>query len=542
MSVLLLEAGGDGPKMSNIPVSAAVLLNSDVDWNYETKPDGKCCLGFKGQKCKWHRGKVLGGTSVLNGMLYVRGNKEDFDTWARMGNYGWSYEEVLPFFRKSEDQKDEYLRQDRRHHGVGGPQPITNSRFHAPVSNVFLEAAEQMGYRLNYDFNGENQFGFGMMQTFTKDGSRYSSARSFLAKAKYRPNLHILPRSFVKKIIIKNERAEGVWFKRFGKNHFVRSRREVVLSAGAVSSPQILMLSGVGPKHHLEELGIPVHSDLPVGYNMQSHVGTGEMIFTVDKPHQVMNPLKQFVDPMNMLKYLISGTGPLASPSLYEALGFINTGLSNNSWPDVEFQLTGAHIAIDGGLVYRGLVGLSDEQFERTEEISYRDGITIFPYTLHPTSKGMIKLRSRNPYDKPIIHPHHFATDLDLKTIIRAIRIILAFEHTPAFQKIGAKFFAKPNPACLHHVQFSDAYWECVVRHNTYTIYHDVGTVRMGPANDPWAVVNPELKVYGIGGLRVADASIMPTQTSGNTNAPVYMIAEKVADMIKSDHGLGYFP
>ncbi|TRY70600.1 hypothetical protein TCAL_11544 [Tigriopus californicus] len=529
VSVLLIEAGGDGSIISDVPAMVATLYGTSMDWNFKSASDGKSCLGMIGGRCSWHRGKAIGGSSNINGMLYNRGNKADFDRWAELGNHGWSYEDVLPFFRKSEDQGNHYYAQDSRYHSVGGPQPVSDPNFETPLAWAFKKAARHLGYT-NGDVNGESQFHFTVPQTTTRDGRRFSTAKSFLRHAKSRPNLRILLNAKVTKLVLSKYGVQGVIYKRFGNIASVKCRREVILSAGAIGSPQILMLSGIGPKRLLKKLHIPLYKDLPVGMSMQSHIGTS-IVFSLKEPVS-FNVARFITNPAHLVAYLKNGRGFLSSPSGFEGFGFIKSGLQNKAWPDLEILMLSGHPSIEGGLLYRGSLNLRDEQFDQYKSIQFEDGFTLIPYNLHPHSRGRIILHSRDSDAKPIIQPNYFHDPRDVQSLIHGIRVSMKLGQAPAFKHFGSELFPVPNPFCKYLPFLSDAYWECVVRHFTYSIHHDTGTCRMGPYDDPYSVVDHQLRVHGVQGLRVADASIMPEITSGHTNAPCIMIGEKAAHMI----------
>ena len=307
---------------------------------------------------------------------------------------------------------------------------------------------------------------------------------------------------------------------------------EVVLSAGAIASPQILMLSGIGPEDELKRHGIPIIATLPVGFHLQSHLGTGELIFSVEKTGLAANPLAIF-SPTTHINYAKSKSGPLSSANQFEGLAFLKLGNSYSNRPDVELQLIASHVASDGGLVVKDHLGLSDKLFEGiAEQMSFQEGFTILPFLLHPLSQGRIWLRSNDPKAPPLIEPNYFAHPEDVLTLIKAINVTLELvEKGPMFREHGAKLIKRKNPFCTKYAFLSDAYWECVMRHNTLPVYHDIGTCAMG------RVVDAELRILGgVSGLRVADASVFPAHISGNINTAVVMVAERLADFIKKDY------
>ncbi|OXA40594.1 glucose dehydrogenase [FAD, quinone] [Folsomia candida] len=543
-NVLLLEAGVDEPEMiSNAPALAAYLQLSPVDWQYKTEPMPTACLGLEGGRSNWPRGKVLGGSSVLNYMLYVRGNRRDYDQWEEMGNPGWGYDNVLHYFKKSEDNRNPYLAYSP-YHSSGGYLTVQESPWRTPLATAFVEAGEQLGY-INQDINGESQTGFMVAQGTIRRGSRCSTARAFLRPIRLRPNLHVAIQAHVTKVNVDpvSKRAWGVTAFIGGRSRVILASKEIILSAGAISSPQLLMLSGIGPKDHLTEMGIPVIQDAPVGENLQDHIGYGGLAFTVDQPVTLVSPRYENLEAA--LDYSLYGDGPITVLGGVETLAFVHSKYSNVSldWPDVQFHLIPASVASDGGVTLRHALGVSDYMWNSVyKELSYRDTYTALPVLLRPKSKGLIRLRSAHPFVHPYIYPNYLAHPDDVAVLVEGIKIALAHSVTPAMQQFGVHLHAKPYPQCVQFGPFTDNYWACCARHYTSTIYHPVGTCKMGPVSDPESVVDSRLRVIGIHNLRVADASIMPKLVSGNTNVPVIMIGEKASDMIKQDWGIPINP
>ncbi|PSN57080.1 Glucose dehydrogenase [FAD, quinone] [Blattella germanica] len=539
--VLLLEAGGDETEISDIPSLAGYLQLSDLDWKYQTAPptDSQYCLAMLGDRCNWPRGKVLGGSSVLNAMIYVRGNRHDYDHWANLGNEGWSYNDVLPYFMKSEDNRNPYLARTP-YHSTGGYLTVQESPWRTPLALAFVQGGVEMGYE-NRDCNGEYQTGFMLAQGTIRRGSRCSTAKAFLRPIRLRRNLHVAMHAHVMKVLMdstgagNSPRARAVHFMRHGQAHIVRARREIVLSAGAIGSPQILMLSGIGPRDHLQQVGIPVIKDLKVGHNLQDHVGLGGLTFVVNEPVTFKKSRYQTVPVA--LEYILNEKGPLTTLGV-EGVAFVNTKYANKSidWPDIQFHFAPSSINSDGGEQIRRIVGLRDRVYNTMyKRLVKSETWMILPLLLRPKSTGWIRLRSKNYLHYPEIIPNYFAYPEDVATIVEGIKIAVNLSSTPAFQRFGSRLHNIPMPGCGHLEFQSDAYWECALRHFTFTIYHPSGTCKMGPDHDPDAVLDPRLRVRGVEALRVIDASIMPTIISGNPNAPVIMIGEKGADLIKED-------
>ncbi|XP_076767246.1 glucose dehydrogenase [FAD, quinone] [Xylocopa sonorina] len=546
-SVLLLEAGTDEPDLSDVPMLFPVLQLTPLDWQFKTHPSDNYCKAMNGNKCNWPRGKVLGGSSVLNAMLYIRGNKKDYDAWEEMGNPGWSYESVLPYFKKSENMKIKEL-QDSPYHGTGGYLSVEHFNYYSPVTSYLMNAGVDMGYDV-VDVNGATQTGFTFSQGTLKNGLRCSTAKAFLRPASNRRNLDISTRSIVEKILVredgKSKTAYGVQFRSGGLRYTVNANREVILSAGAVQSPQVLMLSGIGPREHLDELGIPLIHDAPgVGENLQDHVAVGGLSYLVTKPKNFtgVEPftfnLVKSVNAAALRQFAMNHSGPLHILTVAEGMAFINTKYANKSadYPDIQLFLSSVSDNTDGGLFGKRDCNIKDDFYARmNENILFMDSYTIFPLLLRPRSRGYIKLRSKKPDQHPLIVPNYFDDPYDLDVLAEGAKFIYDMSETPTMKQLRTR----PNPnklsECSSFEYPSVDYWRCFARYYTMTIYHPCGTCKMGPASDKMAVVDARLRVHGVSRLRVIDASIMPIIISGNTNAPTIMIAEKAADMIKED-------
>ncbi|XP_031838204.2 glucose dehydrogenase [FAD, quinone]-like [Nomia melanderi] len=548
-SVLLLEAGHDELPVSDVPILWPDLLGrEDVLWNYKTEPSDRYCLGMNNHQCSFPRGKVLGGSSVSNAMLHVRGNKNDFDRWASLGNPGWDYESVLPYFKKPEDMKIANLA-DSPYHSTGGYQTIDHFRFRTAISDYLLKAGIELGYNLT-DYNGERQTGSSISQGAIRNGLRCSTAKAFIRSASKRPNLHVSLNSTVEKILIRKDgdtnRAYAVQFRVGDTVRTVSARYEIILSAGPIGSPQLLMLSGIGPRKHLEELNVPVVHDSPgVGENLQDHVSIGGLFYLVDPPKDYRGtwPFSSIeekgpISDTMVVDFVFRDNGPLYTQMMSENIMFVNTKYANKSidWPDIEFMVSTLPDNAYGGQNLKVGVNLRDDFYnDLTKNVQDKPAYAILPLLLRPKSRGYIRLRSNDQRVHPIIVPNYYSDPQDLDVIAQAAQIIRQFSKSPTMRKLNAR----PNPnhisACASHLFLSDDYFKCLAQQYSMTIYHLCGTCKMGPASDPMAVVDDRLRVRGVERLRVIDASIMPLITSGNTNSPTVMIAEKGSDMIKED-------
>lgn len=491
--VLLLEAGGrDWHPFIHMPAGLAKLIDNDrINWSYETEPQPH--LG--GRRLYWPRGKVLGGSSSINAMCYCRGHRRDYDRWAAAGAEGWNWDEVLPFFIQAEDQENGAC----AHHGVGGPLSVQNLRHTNPLSAVFLEAAKQAGYAPTDDFNGSRQRGFGYYQVTQRNGRRCSTAVAYLRPATGRKNLEVRTHAHASRILLDGLRAEGVEYRRRGRVETVHAG-QVILAGGAINSPQLLMLSGIGPADALREVGIGVAHDLPgVGQNLQDHLDICTLVrcrekITYDQINEVLAGIR----------YVFGRRGP-ASSNIAEAGGFLVSSLEQDDWPDVQMHFVPALLDDHGRNILPG------------------HGMTIHACALRPESRGELTLASADPFAPPRLQPNYLSAPYDRELMIECARRAREIFAQPAFSPyVEDEIF--PGRAA----RTDDELLEFVQR-KSESIYHPIGTCRMG--QDAGAVVDPALRVRGMEGLSVVDASVMPTLVSGNTNAPTIMIAEKFAAM-----------
>lgn len=499
--VALLEAGGrDWNPWIHIPVGYfKTMHNPRVDWCYRTEP----CPGLGGRRLDWPRGKVLGGSSSLNGLLYVRGQREDYDGWRQLGNVGWAWDDVLPYFKRSQDQE----RGADAFHGVGGPLSVSDMRLSRPICDAWVAAAQNAGYPFNPDYNGATQEGVGYFQLTARNGRRCSAAVAFLKPARGRPNLHIVTRAQAKRLAIENGRATGVVIDRAGVEQVVRARREVILAAGAIGSPQILMYSGIGPAAELQAQGVtPLLDHRDVGKNLQDHL-QARLVFKCHEP-TLNDEVRSLFDQARIgLRYMLFRTGPMAMAASL-ATGFMRTR-PELATPDIQFHIQ---------------PWSADSPGEGVHPFS---AFTSSVCQLRPESRGEILIDGPHPLTYPRIVPNYLSAPLDQETIVAGVRIALAIaEHQPLKDKISARF--RPGPELTTDEQLLD--W---ARRWSTTIYHPAGTCRMGI--DDRAVVDPRLRLRGIEGVRIADCSIMPRIVSGNTNAPAIMIGEKASDLIRAD-------
>jgi choline dehydrogenase len=500
--VCLLEAGGrDRNPWIHIPAGyVKTMTMPGLNWLFDTEPDAHT----GNRPIPVPRGRVLGGSSSINGMVYVRGQSLDYDIWAQLGNRGWSYEDVLPYFRRSEHREGEA---DARYHGRGGPLNVADVRESDALLDTVIDAAVTCGYPRNADYNGATQEGFGYFQTTMKNGQRMSTAKAFLRPAMGRPNLTVETHAHAIGIRFEGRRAAAVKFRQRGVDREVLAAREVVLAAGAVQSPQLLELSGVGQPDRLRAHGIEVVHELPgVGENLQDHY-VARATFRI-RGARTLNERMRGVSLLGeVAKFAFARTGGLTAPAGI-VFGFVRTR-PEVATPDVQYHI--AHASF---------------RDPKKRILDRFPGLTMGPCQLRPASRGTLHIRSRDPFAAPRIAPNFLHEAVDRETLVAALRIA---RELAAAQPLARFVEAEitPGPDIVSDAQLLD-----YAARTGATVYHPVGTCKMG--SDPMAVVDQELRVHGLQGLRVADASIMPRLVSGNTNAPVIMIAEKAADLIRS--------
>ncbi|GAB6032143.1 hypothetical protein CHUAL_010798 [Chamberlinius hualienensis] len=540
INVLLIEAGSFPPLLTEIPAAASIMVKSNIDWHFQVAPSKNACLLYDNQQCNYVQGKVLGGGSTINQMVYVRGNRRDYDTWESLGNEGWSWKDVLPYFLKAEGNTISDFANDKVYHNSDGPLTVSQTHFKTLSLEGFLDSGVENGYTIG-DCNGDVQSVFMQYPLTRRNGARCSSYKAYLNSNLNRNNLIIATNAVAIKILFDDtKRATGVVFRQYDIEHTVTASKEVLLSAGAINSPALLMLSGVGPADHLNQLNIPIVADLQgVGQNLHNHLGFAGLLWTVNCTNCTYN-LMSAMAIRHMFNWLLFGEGPLEIPNTAEGMGFVSTKYVNKEedFPDIQLNMASGNIAFMRQLV-NYFLGLTRETIQQLfEPIAKLPTFYIVPFLMRPKSRGTIKLQSSNPLQQPLIDFSYLTNYDDIATLREGVKIGWRIGNSPSLKRIGATFYEKFMPGCEKFKQYSDEYWECACQHLTITAYHAAGTCKMGKSSDPLAVVDSKLKVYKVSGLRVIDASIMPLPLTGNVNAPTMMIAEKISTAIKTEHKL----
>jgi choline dehydrogenase len=499
--VCLIEAGGTDrhPFISTPALVAAAIGTAKFNWRFETVPQAH----LNNRRIAQPRGRVVGGSGSINGMVYSRGNPRDYADWVAAGATGWSYAEVLPYFLRSENNQDLPA---SRFHGHGGPMNVMRPRRPNQLNRDFIAATQGLGFPGTEDFTGPTNEGVGFRQGVIRAGKRETTARTFLRPALARGNVTLYTDALVLRVVVEAGRAVGVIYEREGRQHEVRAAREVILSAGAVQTPQILQLSGIGPAAQLQAGGIkPVH-DLPgVGRNLQDHLACPVMMSTTNSTSYGISPKALPRGMWNVMQYLLGRTGPFAS-NVFESVGFLKTKAELDR-PDVQFVFQPA------------------ARPRPPFPLPVGHGFAISPVSLYPKSRGTVTLANPDPHSAPAIDPALLSVEEDIQPLIRAIKLARRILAAPDFARYQATEVA-PGAAVQTDAQIAE-----FIRASSYTVHHQVGTCRMG--EHPEAVVDSQLRLRGLEGLRVVDASVMPLIIGGNTNAVVVMIAEKAADLIR---------
>lgn len=500
------------------------------DWGYHVEKSNKASKSVKNGTF-WPRGKLLGGSSAINVMNFIRGNSRDYDDWLAMGNPTWGWTDVLEYFKKSQNTTEPML--NDKYHGTTGPLRVQVSGFNHPFRDILLDGGAELGYKYVGDMN-EAFVGMTQLLFNINDGQRHSIAKAFLSPAKDRPNLHVIKNALVSEIEFDSlNTATGVKFLINNQPIIAKSKTEVILSAGSIGTPQLLMLSGIGQDKQLRKLNIKTRSDLQVGKSLQDHLMV-PFFLTAKKP--MTEPSSNDQMAKNMFDFIINKSGPFSSEGIFDISGFFNTVNATDLYPDIQ-----THYVVfrkgDTAMIHGVISKMEyDDAILQTivDANTHNDVVLVVLILLNPKSMGTIRLRSIDPLDHPMIQPNYLDKREDAQTMLRGVRLIQKFLTTNPFKLQEFEELQLIIPEC--GVFGTDSYYDCYVRHLTTTLYHPVGTAKMGPDTDRFAVVDSRLNVKGVKGLRVVDASIMPKIVSGNTNAATVMIAEKAADFIKQDY------
>ncbi|XP_077484524.1 4-pyridoxate dehydrogenase-like [Amblyomma americanum] len=528
--VLLLEAGGLEDAAVQVPFFSPRLQLTAFDWNYASEPQRYASLSYDDNVNRYPRGKALGGSSSINHIIYSRGNRQDYDAWESVyGAVGWSYKDVLPYFL---DIETSYLGYDNGYHGHKGEVPVTFPTYHTVASDAFLEAGEELGYDQG-DYNGENQSYFSRVQNNIRDGERWSSSRSFIGSdVRSRKNLDVGLFCHVTKVLFDGATAVGVEYTRNSTTYTVRAKREVILSAGAFGSAQLLMLSGIGPKSDLEALEIPVLADLPVGQNLKDHVTVNGIAATTQE-----DIIIDYNSNSTVPDYAYNRTGPLTRAFGVECVAFVSTPFAEPDHPDIQFLLTTLNPTTSAAEYLSLQIGISQTTYDGYYKKKRGDyAFQVVPTLLRPESTGVVRLRSADPKEYPIIDPNFLSAASDRDVIVQGVKLAVQTLTTEAMKRANVTLWEIPVPGCENAGPvWSDPYLDCFVSQMSQSGWHPCCTVPMGTHSE--AVLDARLRVRGnVSRLRVVDASSMPALVSGNLNAPMMMLGNKAAAMVIEDN------
>ncbi|ODM94348.1 Glucose dehydrogenase [FAD, quinone], partial [Orchesella cincta] len=542
-SVLLLEDGGSPNPVQSVPFFYYGLVHvPQIGFQFYTVPQTNACLAMNNQKSFWPRGRGLGGSSNLNSMLFQRGNPNDYDRWAELsGNDEWKFDSVLRNFKNIEDYHGQFYNGSEKWHKQSGSGVYVSTIPDKFLLEEFFRAGEEMGYQRE-DVNGFQVPSFSTLDVSVKDGRRFGAYQAFLEPVLSRKNLQVYRYARVTKVHLKGptNTAYGVTYKRHGVERFVRSKREIIISAGAIDTPKLLMISGIGPKKHLESLGIKCLIDLPVGLNLQDHILVPFGPFTLETPQNTMMLGRDFAM-KTVTDYFLSSEQKrvLGNPLGANAIAYIHSSVSKQrrnvtqNAPDIQLVLVPTVPNIPD--IFEKFASIKSGLFANyVGGFENKDGFMVNVMLGKPNSRGEVRLASSDPFDKPVLDPKYFTHSEDVKILVDGINFTVSMiENSKEFQKLGARLLNRHLPGCEQFKLRSQEYYECYARHMTFTVYHQCGTCAMGKGvHDPKAVVDSKLRVLHTKGLRIVDASIFPEIPNGNINAAVYMLADKASEFI----------
>ncbi|XP_057662138.1 uncharacterized protein LOC130897346 [Diorhabda carinulata] len=532
-NILLVEAGGYPNNVTDIPNMYFEVGYTQYNWGFVSVPQKTACLGMVNRTCAMERGRGLGGTTLVNDLVYSRGSSLDYDRWARLvQDDRWSYKNVLPLFKRTEkfNHRDRKAPVDNWVHGEDG---LLNVEYHVPRSpqlNAWLDAHKELNLPVA-DYNAGTGLGASPAQINTRRGRTQDAGTAFILPILKRKNLHVLTYAYVTKIFIdKHKVARGIAFTYNGKNYIAKATKEVILSAGAFQTPQLLMLSGIGPKNHLQSLDIPLIHDLEVGTTLRDHPCFYGLTFKTNYTEAIL-PLENYVE------QFLEGVGPLTSPGNNQGVSFYESRFTKGTgYPDIEIMFIPSNATND---LSQKAFRLTDETYEDVwKNIDRAQSFVLYIVSLHSDSIGTVRLKSKDPFDYPLID-NRFLSDpgnRDLERIYEGIQIMLRLARTKSMQKLGTTLQGGPLRVCHNFIYQSREYWECAIRQMSMNLYHPVGSTPMGPNPSNGDVVDSECKVYGIKGLRVADGSVFPFTLAGHPTAAIALVGEMVSDFIKQDY------